>query len=75
MRVIANMNYVYFCFVFVFEIKYNICHIFFIPINANLSNVKPATHDATSWMRLFVCGFGSKKLVVTLVDTRHDIWL
>ena len=66
MRVIANMNYVYFCFVFVFvfEIKYNICH-----INANLSNVKPATHDATSWMRLFVCGFA------TLVDTRHDIWL
>ena len=32
--------------------------------------IKPLTHDATSWMRLVVCGVGSKRLVATIGDTR-----
>ena len=35
-------------------------------------NLKPVTHDATSWMRLIVYGVGSEKLVAILADTRHN---
>ena len=36
--------------------------------------LKPATHDATICMRLVVCGVGSKKIVVTLGDRRHNFF-